>query len=137
MTDARTVLEHDGHVLEIITEMIEVTPMSEPDPRWTYTDDAGHVHMAAETDDGRVWYSTLETYSEDHECDLTCGEDGCPSYLGCRICGERISPRQRAGRTRWIKGMTAYLIDGCHVDEAAARALAAAWQRDLNDRQGG
>lgn len=137
MSDARTVIEHDGRTLEIITEMIEITPMSEPDPHWRQVDDAGHVHMAARADDGRVWYPTLETYPEDHECTTWCEDDGCPSFLGCRLCRERISPAQRAGRTKLIKGLTVYLIDGRHVDAAAARELAAAWQRDINDMKGG
>lgn len=124
----------DGRELKIITEMIEVTSMSEPDPHWRHTDRAGHVHMAAGTDDSRVAYPTLETYSEDHICGIGCEEDGCLSYLGCRICGERISPAQRAGRPRLLRGRTTYTLDGEHVSPAVAQALVSAWQRAADDR---
>lgn len=113
----------DGRTLEITTELIDVTAMVEPDPGWRYTDRAGHMHMAARTDDDRVHYPTLDTYIRPHDEDdhLGCEEDGCPSYLGCRICHEEIIPGTRAGQTRLIPGRTSCWIDGREVSRQEAQ----------------
>jgi hypothetical protein len=134
----------DGRELEITTEMIEVTSISEPDPSWTHVDGQGHRHYAATARDNEVViYPTLVTIMR-HGCideaparDL-CDVDGdqelCYPVMGCPQCGEEITPGTRSGRTRFLEGMTSYTIDGRHVSPDEAREFVGRWQRETDQR---
>jgi hypothetical protein len=127
----------EGHTLEINRDMIDVTAIHEPDPGWTFTDTQGHEHGAVEQGpDGSVRYPSLLKRVIPHECDGYCEEEGCPRGWVCQWCYEVITPGTRAGRTRYIPGMTRYLIDGEPVSEQAARDFVTARQRELNARHG-
>lgn len=96
--------------LTVETEQIDVTPSVEtkPDPKWTYTDPAGHFH--AWTDSGEL--PTLTTRTEH----VPCGDDDCcegydEPYYVCAICGVEVEPgtitttpssrRYEPGRKSW------------------------------------
>lgn len=117
--------------LTVNTEMLDVTTIagrSEPNPRWTAMDAAGHWHAAATRSDrgGRwsgpmrteVWYPTLvETKEANPEYDPERAdaddEYDVPATLwwrSCMVCGARVDPdminnpgqpEYIAGETRW------------------------------------
>lgn len=81
--------------------MIDVTSCNRPNPLWSFTDEAGHVHrwhvvgdpQPATTYDHRRSYEvpTLESVSEEPEYDGE-GEYWTPSHYECRECREHVSP---------------------------------------------
>lgn len=80
--------------LSVHQETVDVsTNLPQPDPRWTFVDEAGHFH--ARSADGTL--PTLNDRVEHRDCDGACGGvcegDGydVTVYL-CRICGVRVSP---------------------------------------------
>lgn len=133
-------LAHEGHELEITTESIDVTPMTEADPNWTFTDSAGHPHRYdKDAPDGP--YPTLE-YRPRHGCggslepgadpfeEPGCDYDGdqelCHPVLSCKQCGAWITPGSRIGMPHRIPGLRTYLIDGKPVSKQAADDFVAA-----------
>lgn len=125
---ATTELHYQGRVLEVQNERIEVTTgLPQPDPRWNYTDNALHRHQAErETEDGPVRYPTLvRRESEPYWCDH-CNDEHTDSWFECPLCGEKITPGTYIDTSpQYVKGPTAYLIDGLPVPAAEGEALLA------------
>jgi hypothetical protein len=121
-------ISHDGHELEVTTEAIEITSISndEPDPDWTETDSQGHRHYRSTTETGGP-YPTLQWKPDMVHCS-DCHEEEDHGHLVCIQCGERVQPGMRPlppGRN-FIPGMTSYLIDGQPVSKQAAEDFLAA-----------
>lgn len=134
VTDATTVVDHNGRRMEIHTEVIEITSVVEPDPAWTFTDSEGHPHRAQTASEGHTLYPTLRQVTGPADWCDSCEDEHTDSWFVCRLCGVTIYPGTRAGRTQYIPGLTSYEIDGLPVSEAEARAFADEFQRSLNDR---
>jgi hypothetical protein len=69
---------------------------TEPDPAWTYVDDAGHGHLMK---DGK--YPTLE--KKGLGCDEPDHGDDCPgvTYYACKACGETVRPGRKTARPQY------------------------------------
>jgi hypothetical protein len=122
---------HEGHTLEIQREVIDVTPMAEPDPAWTYTDRAGHTHGYTDgAPDGpytTLEYRTVHDHADDGECDADGNQEFCYPVLVCKRCAQPVRPGTRAPLFRQnMPGMTTYLIDGEPVSKQAADDFMAA-----------
>lgn len=39
-------IRRDGETVEVLYDYMDVTPRSEPNPDWSYTDENGHTHNA-------------------------------------------------------------------------------------------
>jgi hypothetical protein len=132
---AMTHIDHDGHTLEISTEMIEVTSMGpEPNPGWKFTDGQGHEHDAQQAEEGHVLYPTLRLESGPASWCPDCRDDHTDSWFVCRQCEEKIIPGVvYPSGPRFVRGLTSYEIDGEPVDPATARAFVTAWQRSIDD----
>lgn len=131
------VYEYDGHTLEITTDRIEVTSnLPQPDPRWTFTDSAGHHHHTVSGTDGLVTYPTLVLRSGPATWCQDCHDEHTDAWWECRLCEKKISPGVRYDNSRrFIPGMITYLLDGEHCSPDEARTFVARWQRELNHRQ--
>lgn len=104
--------------------MIEVsTQLPQPDPRWTYTDHAGHDHAYGTKDDP---YPTLvERQSEPYWCE-ECHDEHTDTWLECPQCGEKITPGTYIDPSpKYIPGLTTYRIDGEEVTQEEGEALLA------------
>lgn len=100
-----------------------------PDPKWTYTDAAGHAHVRGE--DGES-LPTLNVEWEHFPCDGACGDSGCdgwdvPHYT-CPTCGEDIIPGVIEGPYQFtVEGMWSWQVkvkdwfDGDVNDEVPMR----------------
>ncbi len=122
---------HEGHTLEIQREVIDVTPMAEPDPGWTFTDRAGHTHGYTDgAPDGpytTLEYRTVHDHADDGECDADGDQEFCYPVLVCKRCAQPVRPGTRAPLFRQnMPGMTTYLIDGEPVSKQAAEDFMAA-----------
>lgn len=126
------VIEHGGKVMIASTAMIEVTAITEPDPDWTWTDQAGHKHVTVE-DEGAVRYPTLEVVSSAASYCSGCQDVHPEIWFECRECHERTLPGVRPGQRRLIRGMTIYMIDEDEVTEEQASEFVAAWSRDQDN----
>ncbi|MGX1632739.1 hypothetical protein ACWGUL_01575 [Streptomyces albidoflavus] len=118
-------LHHDGRTLEIETERIEVsTALPQPDPRWTYTDHAGHHHAYGADGPAAVRYpSLILRESEPYWCS-DCDDEHTDEWFECPLCGEKITPGTFVDSSpRYISGFTSYLIDGEPVTEEEGKAL--------------
>lgn len=129
---------HDGRTLEIITERVEVSSYSpEPDPRWTFTDAAGHAHAPSRSGvNGPLIYPTMELATGAIVWCEDCQDDhGTECWWECRICGEKILPgiRTPVGR-RFVPGLTSYEIDGMPCTPEQAREFVTRCQEGLNDQ---
>lgn len=69
-------------------DYIDVTPRSEPNPDWSYTDPKGHVH---------TYTSGTWKYVEDHPAT---DEYPASSHHECKKCGARVVPGTRSVRFR-------------------------------------
>lgn len=123
--------DFDGHTLEITTEVIDVTPLAEPDPKWTFTDAAGHRHYWSDTESGGPYptleYRTVHDHADDEECDADDDQDLCYPVLCCKQCGQPVAPGTRPPSSRRIvPGLRTYLIDGEPVSKQAAEDFMAA-----------
>lgn len=84
------------------------------DPKWTFTDEAGHEHRYV---DQRPYYPTLrEVVDHTYWCD-TCRDEHEYTHMECVVCGEHIEPGTmfEGPRTLHIPGMrtaTAVYDDG-------------------------
>ena len=75
-------------------ELLDVTPLTEEDPKWEYTDKAGHRHHYVHHRNGTLGFPrTLKIVKTDSLFD---GDED--SF--CRKCGEEIEPG--------IKGVTTH-----------------------------
>ena len=105
-----TVRLKNGQTLQVEASEIDVTPATEPDEAWSFTDKKGHVH---------TWASATWTNRG------TPGDvDSWDSSSYCSLCGEQIHPGMRAidGR-RYIYGPTLYMLDGEPITREQAEAL--------------
>ena len=94
--------------VDVETESIDITSISDmkPDPKWEFTDAAGHYH--AYTDKGET--PTLEQVGEDYWCQ-DCNDHHTDYTTQCTLCGEEVNPRRietggtfkksMPGRTTW------------------------------------
>lgn len=78
--------------------LVDVTPMQEPDPDWSYTDVAGHTHRWVAEDGQPLWWgATIPTVKRvvtgHHWCE-DCQDEHEEAELRCVECGEVIRPRQ-------------------------------------------
>lgn len=111
----------------------------EPDPRWRFTDAAGHEHYYDEGSWGDDAYPTLRAlYDKDHECYLCRGDDYEP-FLGyeCRECGEAVTPGMITGpHSVVIAGQQHAWLDNVRTDDPeyvqAALAKGAVLRQDVN-----
>ncbi len=134
---AVTVLDYQGRRLEIETEHIEVsTALPQPDPRWTYTDHAGHRHAYGARGPVTQMYPTLALReSEPYWCN-DCDDEHTDRWYECPLCGEKIEPGTFVDTSpQYISGYTSYLIDGEPVTEAEGKALLAEIQAAGEERQ--
>lgn len=117
--------QHEGRTLEVETERIEfTTALPQPDPRWTYTDRAGHEHSYGQRGSAADRYPTLERReSEPYWCS-DCDDEHTDVWFECALCGERINPGTVVDTSpQYTAGRTTYLIDGHPVTEVEGKAL--------------
>jgi len=130
-------LHHEGRTLEIETERIEVTTaLPQPDPRWTYTDHAGHRHAYGADGPAPDRYPTLVLReSEPYWCP-DCEDEHTDTWFECPLCGEKITPGTFVDTSpKYISGFTSHLIDGEPVTEAEGKALLAEIQAASEERK--
>lgn len=130
-------IEYNGVTLEIETQLIDVKAMTEPDPRWRYTDAEGHSHEPQAASEGHLLYPTLRQETGPADWCEDCGDEHTDAWFVCRQCGERVTPGTRTGTSKMIRGFTSYTLDGVRVSEADAREFIAEYQRELDQRAGG
>ena len=113
-----SILHAKGHTIECHTEMIEATPIQEPDPAWQYIDRKGHTHKWEKP----YAIHTIIMVVDAEETD----EYPAVTHYECRKCKERIMPGMRSPGTRqYITGLTHWSIDGEPSTEEEAKALMA------------
>lgn len=117
-----TVMEYQGRRLEIEVERIEVTTaLPQPDPRWTYTDHAGHGHAYGSKT--QPYPTLVRRQSEPYWCP-DCQDEHTDSWLECPLCGEKIQPGTYVDTSpQYIAGPTSYLIDGRPASKEEGDAL--------------
>lgn len=119
-----TVMQHQGHTLEIETDTIEYsTALPQPDPKWTYTDRAGHGHAYGGSSNP---YPTLaRKHGEPYWC-ADCRDEHVDEWLECPQCGEKITPGTYIDTSvRRMPGLTSYLLDGRPITKEEAEAFLA------------
>lgn len=120
--------------LEMHTEQIEVTTgLPQPDPTWTHTDRAGHVHTYGTKEDP---YPTLVLrHSEPYWCE-SCQDEHTDTWFECPQCGEKIEPGTYIDSSpQYMPGRTAYYIDGQEVSRAEGAALRAELEAEREQAQ--
>lgn len=127
------VIDHGGKTLIASTAVIETVAISEPDPSWVWTDDAGHEHHATESAEGYVTYPTLEVVNSAAKWCQSCQDVHPEVWFECRQCRQKTLPGIRSGLPRMIAGPTIYMIDDDEVTRDQAEEFMAAWQRDQDD----
>lgn len=121
ISDAFTVNYHGQQ------EMIDATPLQEPDPNWLYIDAEGHEH--------RWWHDRTPTLQQiiDIPSSGDPGEDDwtpAVTHLECIICGEHIEPGWRTPLSRrMIGGLKSYTLEAV-VPAHHWAALRTAWDTD-------
>lgn len=120
-----TVIEHDGHRLEIIVDYVDVTSNAEPDPGWIYTDDAGHIHRWEASNE--EWNNPagprailpsivkVVDYAGDHEYPER-------SHYECVWCGSPVRPGMRPPLYQRTIARRRFVLDGRTISEAEAEA---------------
>lgn len=117
-----SVMEFEGHTLEIEVERVEVTTgLPQPDPSWKYTDRTGHQHAYGSRENP---YPTLvRRYSEPYWCE-ECQDEHTDSWMECPLCAETIQPGTRIDTSpQYIAGPASYLIDGRPASKEEGDAL--------------
>lgn len=129
--------QHDGRTLEIETDRIEVSKVRpQPDPKWTYTDHAGHPHAYGTDGTAADRYPTLVLWTSEPYWCSDCDDEHTDSWFECPLCGEKITPGTFIDTSpRHVSGRTAYLIDGHPVPEREGQALLADIQAASAERQ--
>jgi hypothetical protein len=126
---------------ETFCDRMEVTQMHRPDPLWSFTDAAGHVHrwhvggepvtigmaydplLPYETPT-LVWVKDGEEWWEDDD------EPHPVGHLECAQCGDHVTPRYTTDSSRhFIPGLRHFLIDGVEVTEDEFRKRLEAEQK--------
>ena len=105
-----TQMEINGNKLEIKREVINVTPMQEPDLNW--------VQNCKECDIPHRFYED-ELPTLKYVIDVE-GWDEYPAegHWECKGCGEHITPKYRTPEYEsHVLGSTSYTINGKEVDE--------------------
>ncbi|KKK92732.1 hypothetical protein LCGC14_2699970, partial [marine sediment metagenome] len=95
-----TIIRTELWELEVTHEVVDVTPMNEPDPVWGYTDPAGHKHRyetgveLVSTSDLHV--ATVESVSLGaYWCEDCCDEHE-EFEIRCKECAAPVTPGTRA-----------------------------------------
>lgn len=123
-TETYTEIEHNGRVLKVTQQWIDVTSaLPRANPAWTLTDAAGHQHAYGTPDD---LYPTLELKRGDPAWCDDCNEEHTDLWYECRQCGDPISPGTHIDISpRHERGRWSATIDGQNVTEAEAEAFLA------------
>ena len=125
----RTIL--GPHVIEVETELIDVSVMSAPDPAWTFIDAAGHGHAWVFDAEHRAAMPTCEQ----HTVHAAIGDPDDEWYeppvwiWRCVQCKETIHPGTRAEQAK-MKGLTTIYIDGRRATEPQVRELIVRYTKD-------
>ena len=98
----------NGQTLSVVRNDYDITPATEADPAWVFTDKKGHVH----TWTSRTWIH----YEPDEDVD-----DWTPYYY-CSLCGEHVHPQTRAAQRQFIYSPTLYLLDGESIPKEQAES---------------
>lgn len=112
----------DGRVLRVTRDVIRVDYLSDISASWKFTDAAGHVHHCEY--DAADHYPTLREISDGTWWCADCRDEHEDSHLECRLCGEQVTPGMTGPGTKWLPGLTEYLIDGEPVTPEQAQAFA-------------
>lgn len=80
--------------LRITQERIDVsTNLPKPDPRWSFTDAAGHFHAYTEEETTPTLIVRMVHMPCDGSCGGVCDDEGYDAtHYHCRICDEEIEP---------------------------------------------
>ena len=130
-------MEFQGRTLEIEQERVEVsTALPQPDPKWTYTDHAGHQHAYGTSGSVTDRYPTLVLReSEPYWCS-DCQDEHTDTWLECPLCGEKITPGTYIDTSpKYLPGLTSYLIDGQPVSKEEGDALFAQMRAEREQEQ--
>jgi hypothetical protein len=79
------------------------TASSEPDPRWTFIDDAGHGHVFHDGYPTLRWVVVPCTLGHGD----TCSSEG---FYVCKVCDERIVPSERQALPQFVPGPVDYRL---------------------------
>jgi hypothetical protein len=89
---SESVIRGDFGELRLEVDMIDVTSaLPRPDPRWTYTDQAGHQHRYDKTAPGHYYPTQVVVTEEPYWCP-DCHDEHSDSHYECPLCGEEIEP---------------------------------------------
>lgn len=119
--------EYDGRILEIRQDWIDVTTaLPQSDPKWTFTDAAGHPHAYGGQD---LQYPTLVIKSgEPYWCE-DCEDEHVDEWYECALCGEKIRPGTHVDTSpKQIPGLRSATIDGEPATEQQVEAFIATSQ---------
>lgn len=115
---------HNGDVLEMSCDRIEVTSNHRPDTSWVVTDKVGHEHRWFANGSPASRYSPMDTHDvptlvwvKDGE-EYWAGDDEPHDvgHLECRQCGEHIRPRYTADDCRqYVHGLRRCCVNGLPV----------------------
>ena len=121
-------------VLDISRDVIDVTPIEEPDPRWKFTDSKGHRHKWEIINSG-----SYKEVSSVPTCSAKTivvgmypdGSDRTEIEYRCLKCNEVIDPRWK-GVTfrRFAPGVTSAYLDGVMLSESEAKAVAKVMEKE-------
>lgn len=129
-------MSRSGRTLEIERDMISVsTQLPQPDPRWSYTDRAGHDH--AYGTEANPYPTLVRRQGEPYWCD-DCQDEHVDTWLECPQCGEKIQPGTFIDPApKYIPGLTSYRIDGEEVSPQEGEALLAEMkaEREAEDQR--
>lgn len=82
----------------MVERQVEMVTSISPkaDPKWTFTDAAGHFHAYDQTPDAYSRYPTLRIRVEEVPCSHADHDEDCDGaniiHYHCRICDEEITP---------------------------------------------
>lgn len=125
----------NGDVYEMGCDLIDVTSARRPDPRWRFTDAAGHEHRWYADGLPAVQYHCEARYTvpsvswvvDERGVDED-GEEYETGHYACVQCGAPVTPANTAdASTVYARGLRWCRINGVSVpiEEFAARAKAA------------
>lgn len=98
------------------TEMIEVTSgLLRPDPKWAYTDHAGHEHYyrkGSRYGEGSGYPTLIVVTEEPYWCP-DCHDEHTSSHYECPLCDEEIAPGlvPEPPYREYIPGLTSYYLN--------------------------